>query len=168
MDDEAAKDPGTAVAEVRRLEVLSATDDDFCLAIIEYGGNLGAAYRAVFGPDVNNATAKARQMVTRPEIAKRINALQRSVDDTALISIGAHMDQLAQIRDHATLLNMPKVALEAEKSRGVVAGYYKDKVPTPEGGTPRVNIYIGGSSPTSIEDWGKQHGNPPVIIENGK
>src|SRR6185503_6000424 len=100
--------------------------------LVEYGGNLPAAYNAVFAPQdpdgkpipVRNAGMKARNLVSRPEVAKRVAELQAHVHEGAFISLGSHLDQMARLRDLAATAGDFKAAIVAEKSRGEVAGYY--------------------------------------------
>ena len=148
---------------------LTTEEDTFALAVIEYGGNLGAAYCAAFGDDVKNPVAKARELLTRPDIASRIQKLSLAVEEHAYISLGSHMTQLAEIRDLAKGLKQMKVALEAEQSRGQVAGYYAGKNGArdpnkPANDSPHVVINIGTPS-ASVQDWAAKHGKPPVIID---
>lgn len=150
---------------------LTNEEDSFCLAVIEYGGNLGAASRSVW-PDVTHPIARARELLSRPEIAKRVQQLSAAVDEHSGISIGAHLTQLAHIRDLAIGQNQLKVALGAELARGQVAGFHSPKLPTKqpgdlEDGKAAVQIFIG-ASPANIQEWGKQHGKAPVIIEMEK
>lgn len=145
---------------------ISSSEDTFCLAIIEYGGNLGAAYRAAFGSHTTNGVARARELLLRPEIAKRVQQLGQSVEEHALISLGSHLVKLAEIRDLAIETEQLKVAVQAEIKRGEVAGFYKDKVADPGARSPSVNVFIG-SSPSNVNDWAAIHGKAPVIIENG-
>lgn len=149
------------------LAILSREDDTFALAVVEYGGNIAAAYRAAFGADAKLALAKGREMLTRPEIAKRVAALQAACNEDALISVGAHLSKLAEIRDLAIELQQPKAALEAEKARGTVAGYYQGKEADKSGNQQSaVNIFLGSSTPANASDWAKQFGGAaPVIID---
>lgn len=108
------------------IETLSLDEDNFCLAVVEFSGNLVMAYKSVFG-DVPNASAKARELMSRPMIRDRIDVLRGGVEESALISMSCHMVELAMIRDQAKAQGAVKVALEAELSRGKVAGYYIGK-----------------------------------------
>jgi hypothetical protein len=150
---------------------LTQEEDTFALAVIEYGGNMGAAYRAAYGPDVNMPIAKARELITRPEVAKRIQELTLVTEEHALISLGSHLMQLAQIRDNATDNKQLKVALDAEKARGQVAGFYTDKGPKPKdpnaGGGAKVFIQIG-NTPANTQAWAQQYGNQPVVLVSDK
>lgn len=139
---------------------LTAADDNFCLAIVEYGGNLGAAYRAAFGDHVSNPAARARDLLCRPEIAKRINQLSRSVEESALISLGSHLESLARLRDKSEQLGMMNAAITAEVKRGEAAGYYKKMAQstTPDQPRPSVTINIGAGTPVSVEEWSQKYG----------
>lgn len=150
------------------LPPLAPDEDTFCLAVIEYGGNLGAAYKAAFGQDQTLAIARARELITRPEIAKRIQELTIATEEHALISLGSHLVKLAEIRDVAIDNMQLKTALDAEVKRGEVAGFYQSKVapknPAPGEGGAMVQININGSS-ANIQDWAKGQGVAPVVID---
>jgi hypothetical protein len=150
-----------------QLATLTAEEDTFALAVVEFGGNVAAAYRAAFGSEASFAIAKGREMISRPEIAKRVMELTKATDEHALISLGSHLMQLASIRDIAVEHKQLKVAFSAEKARGEAAGYYKDKVSSAKseaGGHATINIRIG-SSPGNLADWSTKHGKPPVVID---
>lgn len=148
------------------LPALTSTDHSFALCIIEYGGNLGAAYRAAFGAESTNPVAKAREMLLRPEVAKRILELTMAVEESALISLGSHLTQLAEIRDLGIKTNQLKVALSAEVQRGEAAGYYSNVIRkdsrTPAGPSVTINI---GTTPSDVKTWASRHGSPPVVID---
>lgn len=151
------------------LPALTNQEDSFALAIIEYGGNLGAAWKAVYGEDEKNPAAKARAMLTRPEVAKRIQQLSVAVEEHAYISLGSHLTKLAEIRDLAIATEHLKVALSAETKRGEAAGFYTPRTQAKDPNTasdsvPHVVINIG-SSPASVQDWAAKHGKPPVVID---
>lgn len=154
--------------DVVALPPLSPNDDTFCLAVIEYGGNLGAAYRAAYGKDAPLPIARARELITRPEIAKRIHQLTVATEEHALISLGSHLVKLAEIRDECMETKYYKVALQAEVKRAEAVGIYQDKVaksPSGSSQTPMVQINIG-STPANIQDWATQHGtNAPMVVE---
>lgn len=156
---------------------LTSEEDAFCLAVVEYGGNLPAAYRAVF---VNEDEEKpksrtaylmaAHELVSRPEVALRIKELNTVVNDHALVSLGSHLMELADIRDLAKHTGQLKVALGAETKRGEAAGFYSKKVEEPLASRqPQVIINLP-SSPANIQDWARQRGTEAVIIdlESGK
>lgn len=109
------------------ITLCSIDEDNFALAVIEYGGNVALAYKAVFGADVTAPKAKGYEMMSRPQVQARIDELRGCVQETALISMSCHMTELANIRDLAKNQGAVKVALEAEVQRGKVAGYYVGK-----------------------------------------
>lgn len=142
---------------------LNPDEDSFCLAVIEFGGNLAAAYRAVYD-DGSRPIAKAQELISRPEIAVRIKELQQLTNEHALISLGSHMLELAQIRDLAKETGQLKVALSAETNRGKVAGFYGDamKSSTPQGPSVVINM---PATPQNIQEWAAQRGTQAVIID---
>lgn len=124
-----AAKPTVEIADevVELTRILSPDEDNFALAVIEYGGNIRAAYISVYG-EHTQATAKGRELMTRPHIAARIAELNGTLRESALISIESHMIELANIRDLAKVSGSLKVALAAERSRGEVAGFYVTRV----------------------------------------
>lgn len=148
-----------------QLPALTNEEDTFAMAVIEYGGNLPAAYRSVWG-DVAAPGAKAQRLISRPEIAKRIKQLSDATQEHSLISLGSHLQQLAQIRDQAIVLQQMKPALDAEIARGTVAGFYK-KAEAPQGnGQPQVIINMNNAgTPTDVTEWSTQFGKAPITIE---
>ncbi len=146
---------------------LTSDEDTFALAVLECGGNLGAAYRQVFGQDVTNPSARARLLMTRPEIAKRIHQLQLAVEDSALISLGSHLEKLSEIRDISMAMGQMKTALGAERSRGEAAGFYVDKSKGKgpiDPSRPLVQVTIN-STPPNVQEWAARHGTAPVVVE---
>lgn len=115
------------IVDVNPLPALTSEEDTFCLAVIEYGGNLKLAWMSVFGDSSNTPAASARRLINRPEIALRIRELTDVVAENALISLGSHLVELADIRDLAKTTGQLKVALNAEEARGRVAGFYIGK-----------------------------------------
>jgi hypothetical protein len=153
--------------QIVELPALSPELDTFALAVIEYGGNLGAAYRAAFPEDKTPIpVSRARELITRAEVAKRIQELTVATEEHALISLGSHLVKLAEIRDNAADNKQFKVALDAEKTRGEAAGFYAGKgaPKAPTGpSTPMVQINIG-SSASNVAEWSQKHGNAPLVI----
>lgn len=107
--------------------ILSPDEDNFALAVVEYSGNVRAAYTSVYGED-RNATARGKALMALPHIAARIAELNGTVRESALISVESHLVELANIRDLAKATGSLKVALAAERSRGEVAGFYVTRV----------------------------------------
>lgn len=154
------------------LPALTQEEDTFALAVIECGGNLAAAYRQAIDPECRVAGARARELMSRPEIAKRIHALQIALEEHSMVSLGSHLGKLAEIRDLAIATDQLKTALGAEKARGEAAGFYAGKIGAKSPGPPgnpedrpaAVHIHIG-STPANVHDWAAKHGHAPVIIE---
>ncbi|TXH51128.1 MAG: hypothetical protein E6Q97_19035 [Desulfurellales bacterium] len=129
--------PEKNTPEEPALPPLSVDEDSFALAMIEYGGNVAAAYRSVFGEDVRSPTGRGQALLALPQVQHRIQELSTAVKESAMVSMGMHLQELAQIRDMAKLQGQLKVALQAERTRGEVTGLYdkfehgaKDKGPT--------------------------------------
>ena len=129
--------PEKNIPEEIALPPLSVDEDSFALAVIECGGNLAAAYRSVFGNDVGNPGARGQTLMMLPQVAHRITELSHMVRESAMVSMGMHLQELAVIRDMAKVQGQLKVALQAERTRGEVTGLYdkfehgaKDKGPT--------------------------------------
>lgn len=144
---------------------LSNEDDMFCLAVVEYAGNLGAAYRTI-DPDEAYPVAKAREMLARPEIAQRVNQLVAIQDEHAGMSLGSHLQQLAHIRDLAVAKENFKVALDAENSRfaAVLTATKPKQSDDPEERRGVVQVFIG-ATPSNVNDWGSKYGQQPVVVD---
>lgn len=116
--------PEKNTPEEPALPPLSVDEDSFALAVIEYGGNLASAYRSVFGDDAKAPTARGQALLALPQIQYRIQELSTTIKEAALVSLGSHVQELAQIRDMAKVQGQLKVALQAERTRGEVTGLY--------------------------------------------
>lgn len=153
--------------DIVALPPLTAEEDTFCLAVIECGGNLAAAYRLAFGSDTRTPVIKAQELLARPEVAMRLKKLADATQEHAMISLGSHMLQLAEIRDLAKDVGQFKVALAAERSRGEAAGFYKQQAvqqpntPLP----PAVQVVINNTA-GSNDEWSAKFGKNAVIIDN--
>jgi hypothetical protein len=152
---------------------LSSQEDNFCLGVIEYGGNIGAAYRAAFGIGITNPAARGKSLINRPDIALRIKQLAEAAQDHALISLGSHFMQLARIRDLAVNIGDMRTGLAAEVKRGELARFYQEQAPKdPTDGAKFVQInFVGGmQGAASPLDWAQKFGagKQPVVIENGQ
>jgi hypothetical protein len=133
--------PMVATEVVDVLPALTAMEDSFCLAVIEYNGNLSAAYKSVFG-DVARPLASARGLMQRPEIIARVKSLTETVQEAVLVSMASHVTELADIRDLAKVQGNLKVALGAERARGEVAGLYIGKIGNAPGKPADVNVGV--------------------------
>lgn len=103
---------------------LTQEEDSFALAYVECHGNVGMAYKLVFGPDAPNPSARGRQMLGNASVVARIQELTHHNELLDICSKSDHLHALAHIRDVALAIGAPKVALEAEVNRGKVAGHY--------------------------------------------
>lgn len=133
---------GRVIEETQIVRTLTAEEDTFALGVIEYGGNLRKAYEEAFGLGARNPLAKARELLNRPEVAFRIRDITEVVQENALVSLGSHLMELADIRDLAKSQGALKVALNAEEARGRVAGFYIGKEGNSKGGSGK-----GGDNP---------------------
>lgn len=125
------------------------TEDEatFALAVIEANGNIAAAFRMAFGVDVDFPLAHGKEMLCRPQVALKIKELTDSIQDASLISVGAHLHELADIRDLAKSTGQLKTALAAERARGEAVGIYQKHDAQAKGkGTGSVNIQINMAS----------------------
>jgi phage terminase small subunit len=109
------------------IEVLSSQEDSFCLAYIEYSGNVGKAFRSAYGDHCASPAARGRQLLLKPAIVARIRELSEANKEYTLMSLQDHLGELADIRDLAKGSGMYKVAMEAEVNRGKAAGLYTSK-----------------------------------------
>lgn len=149
---------------------LSAAEDNFCLGVIEYGGNLGAAYRSAFGIGIANPAARGKALINRPDIALRIQQLANATQEHALISLGSHFMQLARIRDTAIQIGDVRTGLAAEVKRGELAKFYateEKKDPTDGAKFVQINFHGVPTGTQSPVDWAAKFGKAPVVIENG-
>lgn len=111
--------------EAHEYPPLTRDEETFALAIIETSGNIGAAYRMVFGADSIMPLARGKELLCKPAIALKIRDITTAVQEASLISVGAHLDQLANIRDLSIVTGQLKTAYMAERSRGEAVGIYQ-------------------------------------------
>lgn len=116
--------PEKNIPEEPALPPLSLDEDSFALAVIEYGGNVATAYQSVFGDNIKSPTARGRALLALPQVQRRIVELSDTIKEVTLVSLGSHLQELAQIRDIAKIQGQLKVALQAERTRGEVTGLY--------------------------------------------
>ena len=118
---------------------LTQAEDTFSLAIIECGGNIASAYKMTYGEDSPFPIARGKELLSKPQIALRIREITDKIQDASLISMGAHLYELADIRDLAKNSGQLKVALSAERTRGEVVGLYDN---FERGGKASTNVQI--------------------------
>ncbi len=131
---------------------LSLEEETFALAMVEMSGNVGASYKAAYGVDVNFPSARGKELLAKPAIALKIRSITEAVEDASLISVGAHLSELSDIRDLAKVTGQLKTALAAERSRGEAVGIYQrheKKNSTPNAGG--VNIMINMASKHDVD-----------------
>lgn len=122
-------------------------EETFALAVIEASGNIAAAYRMAFGTDVAMPLSRGKEMLARPQVALKIRDITDAVKDASLISVGAHLHELAEIRDLAKGTGQLKTALAAERARGEAVGIYqKHEAANQAKGTGTTNIQINVAS----------------------
>lgn len=132
------------IAQIPQCTVEEAT---FALAITECNGNVAAAYRMTFGPDAQYPLSRGTELLTRPQVAFKIKDITERIQDAALISVGAHLMELADIRDLAKTTGQLKTALNAERTRGEAGGIYRRHDAANKGGlSGAVNIQINMAS----------------------
>ncbi len=121
---------------------LTRDEDTFALAIIEFSGNVKAAYVATFGVDPF-ALARGHELLAKPAIALKIRSITDSIQDQSLISVGSHLNELAEIRDLAKATGQLKTALAAERNRGEAVGIYQKHDAMAKGkGNGNVNLQV--------------------------
>lgn len=126
---------------------LTQEEETFALAMVECAGNVSAAYRMAYGPDVLMPLARGKELLCNPSVALKIRDLTDKIEDASLISVGAHLNQLATIRDIAIATGQIKVAYSAERSRGEAVGIYQKHDAKNQGkGNGAVNIQINMAS----------------------
>lgn len=129
-------------SEVFRPRVLDQMEETFALAMVEFAGNISAAYKAVYGSESQFPLARGRELLQDPSIAMRIKDLGDSMEEGILISKTAHLDALARIRDLAIVTGNVKTALNAEMARGDVAGLYIKRQEGNNKGSNNVQINV--------------------------
>lgn len=127
-------------------------EETFALAVIEASGNIAAAYRMAFGADSYMPLAQGKVMLSRPQVALKIRDITDKIQDASLISVGAHLHELAEIRDLAKVSGQLKTALAAERSRGEAVGIYqKHDAANQKHGNGTTNIQINVASKYDVD-----------------
>lgn len=139
-------DPSSIVSAELLIPACNQDEETFALAVIESNGNIASAYRMAFGDDPF-PLARGKQYLCRPQVALKIKTLTDAIQDASLISVGAHLHELADIRDLAKTTGQLKTALAAERARGEAVGIYQKHDAGNQGkGTGQVNIQINMAS----------------------
>lgn len=132
---------------------LTRDEETFALAVIECAGNIAAAYRMAFPDDHNMPLARGKELLCKPAIALKIRAITEAVQDASLISVGAHLDQLAKIRDLSIVTGQFKTAYMAERSRGEAVGIYQKHDANNKGGggnNVQINVVMASKHDKNI------------------
>lgn len=143
-EDSVIPEVPVVTAELPRL---TPEEDMFALAVIEYGGNVGLAYKAAFGKEADMPTARGRELLLNPLVQVRVQKMMNKLDDASLITLDAHLTELAEIRDIAKATGQIKVALQAERSRGEAGGLYNVNA---KGKNDNVHVQITMYSPDQL------------------
>jgi hypothetical protein len=121
---------------------LSREEETFALAVIECAGNIAAAFRMTFPDEHDMPLARGKALLCKPAIALKIRSITEAVQDASLISVGAHLDQLAKIRDLSIVTGQLKTAYMAERSRGEAVGIYQKHDAGNKGGGNNVQVNV--------------------------
>jgi hypothetical protein len=126
---------------------LTQDEETFALAVVESSGNIAAAYRMTYGQEVQFPLSRGKQLLCKPAIALKIREITEVIQDASLISVGAHLHELAEIRDLAKATGQLKTALAAERNRGEAVGIYqKHDAKNKSGSTQAVQVNINMAS----------------------
>jgi len=147
--DEAAP-PLSAVAEVV-YPPCTEEEETFALAVIECGGNVSAAARMAFGADLRYPLSFGKELLSRPQVALKIKDITDKIQDASLISVGAHLHELADIRDLAKNTGQLKTALAAERARGEAVGIYQRHEKGNRGGGNNTQVVIQMASKHDVD-----------------
>ena len=138
--------------EIHAYPPLTLEEETFALAIIETSGNVTAAYKMVYGADSYMPLARGKELLCKPGIALKIKSITDAVQEASLISVGAHLDQLARIRDLSIVTGQLKTAYMAERSRGEAVGIYqKHDANNKGGGSNNVQINLTMASKHDVD-----------------
>lgn len=145
--------PAQVVESVMQLyPELSSDEETFCLAVVECGGNISAAYKMVFGPEAPFPLARGTALLALPQVALKVKSITDAVQEASLVSVGAHLDQLAKIRDLAMARGEIKTAYLSERARGEAVGIYqKHEKGSGKGGTAvQINVNMASKHDVNI------------------
>lgn len=120
---------GEVVADEVMYEPLTELENNFALAVVEFGGNVRKAWRFAAGENTSLFDLETpKLLLKKANVALRIKQLTDLSEEHSLISLGSHLIQLAELRDVALERGETKVALNAEIARGEAAGLYTKAV----------------------------------------
>lgn len=110
---------------------LTPKQEKFCLEYVKGGRkSLSDAYRAAYNCEqMKPATVntKACELMKNGKITARINELTEEAKQKAVVTLEAHLNELAKLRDLAADAGQYGAAIKAETARGKASGLYVDK-----------------------------------------
>lgn len=108
---------------------MSSQRERFCQLIAFQGCTASEAYRIAYESEAAEHTVhvEASKLRNDPEVAQRIENLQRPSVLAGELTLDKHLDTLGRIRDMALHGNQLAVAVQAEVSRGKVKGFYVER-----------------------------------------
>ena len=131
---------------------LTPKQEKFCLEYVKGGRkSLSDAYRAAYNCEqMKPATVntKACELMKNGKITARINELTEEAKQKAVVTLEAHLNELAKLRDLAADAGQYGAAIKAETARGKASGLYVDKqdVTSSDGSMSPAKIDLSGLS----------------------
>jgi phage terminase small subunit len=108
---------------------LTQRQEAFCLAFVE-AGNASEAYRRSYRPKRMSAKSvheKASHILAAGKVRARVAELRGKAAEKAVLTLEAHLEKLAELRDLAVADDQLDAAIRAETKRGEAAGLYPDR-----------------------------------------
>lgn len=130
---------------------LTAKQEAFCIAYLKCG-NASDAYRQSYeasGMKAETIHRKAKDLLDNGKIAARLQELRAPAVAEAQMTLEAHLNALASIRDAAAREGQYGAAVAAERSRGQAAGFYVNRV---KDETPGAGVWRTINSEMSPEE----------------
>ena len=112
----------------------------FCLLFVEHGDEMSArecAIQAGYAESV--ATKTASELRKKPHVAEYIRELRNKEDKKYEVNLHRHLKRLDQLSKGAEEKGNWNAAVQAEKSRGQVAGLYIDRKEIMHGSIDQLN-----------------------------
>ena len=117
---------------------LTPKQETFCLAYVETGNASEAYRRAYDARRMKPATInrKAADVLANGKIAARLSELRKRAEAKSFLTLEAHLDELASLRDAAKEKGQYSSAIRAEELRGKLCKFYDDNKEDPKGDDP--------------------------------
>lgn len=108
---------------------MSSQRETFCRLVALRGYSQTDAYREAYQSSATDRTCatEASKLMADPEVAHRVEQLQRPELRREALSRDGHLEQLARLRDEAVGVGQIGPAVTAEMARGKVGGYYVER-----------------------------------------